>query len=50
VNPEKPAYWDADTCRIIRKLFPMFYLSVDGLTEAVQALVGARGVSLGQAH
>lgn len=44
MNPEKAAYWDADTCRIIRRLFPMFYLSVDGLTEAVQALVGARPV------
>lgn len=42
LNPEKPAYWEADTCRVIRRLFPMFYLSVDGLTEAVQALVGAR--------
>ena len=28
--------------RIIRRLFPMFHLSVDGLTEAMQALVGAR--------
>lgn len=42
VNPDKPAYWDADTCRIIRRLFPMYQLSVDGLGEAVHALVGAR--------
>jgi uncharacterized protein with von Willebrand factor type A (vWA) domain len=42
VNPEKPAYWDGDTCRVIRRLFPMFHLSVDGLSQAVQALVGAR--------
>jgi len=42
VNPEGPAYWEADTTRIIRRLFPMFHLSVDGLTQAVQALVGAR--------
>ena len=28
--------------RIIRRLFPMFHLSVDGLAEAMQALVGAR--------
>ncbi|MBI3782299.1 MAG: VWA domain-containing protein [Deltaproteobacteria bacterium] len=42
VNPEKKAYWDADTCRLIRRLFPMYHLSVDGLSEAVQALVGAR--------
>ena len=42
VNPEKQAYWDADTCRVIRKLFPMYHLSVDGLSEAVQTLIGAR--------
>jgi uncharacterized protein with von Willebrand factor type A (vWA) domain len=42
LNPEGPAYWEADTARVIRRLFPMFHLSVDGLTEAVQALVGAR--------
>jgi len=42
LNPEGPAYWEADTVRIIRRLYPMFHLSVDGLGEAVQALVGAR--------
>ncbi len=42
LNPEGPAYWEADTVRVIRRLFPMFHLSVDGLTSAVQALVGAR--------
>jgi len=43
INPEKSAYWEGShTARIIRQLFPMFYLSVDGLTEAIQALVGAR--------
>ena len=31
-----------DTARLIRSLFPMFHLSVDGLGAAVQALVGAR--------
>ena len=36
-------YWDDyQTTRVIRRLFPMFHLSVDGLTQAVQALVGAR--------
>jgi len=35
--------WDyVQTTRIIRKLFPMFHLSVDGITDAVKALVGAR--------
>jgi len=42
INPETSAYWEADTARIVRRLFPMFHLSVDGLAAAVQALVGAR--------
>jgi uncharacterized protein with von Willebrand factor type A (vWA) domain len=42
LNPEGPAYWEADTARVIRRLFPMYHLSVDGLTQAVQSLVGAR--------
>ncbi len=42
LNPEGPAYWEADTCRLIRRLFPMFQLTIDGLTEAMHALVGAR--------
>lgn len=42
LNPEKKAYWDAETTRVIRKLFPMYHLSIDGLGEAVRALVGAR--------
>jgi hypothetical protein len=43
VNPEPPKEWDyVQTTRIIRKLFPMFHLSVDGIGGAVQALVGAR--------
>jgi hypothetical protein len=43
MNPEPPRDWDGySTTRVVQKLFPMFHLSVDGLTEAVQALVGAR--------
>ena len=42
VNPEKPAYWDAQTAQLIRRIFPMYHLSVDGLSDAVRALVGAR--------
>ncbi len=42
LNPEKKAYWDGQTTRAIRKLFPMYHLSVDGLGDAVKALVGAR--------
>ena len=43
MNPDETARWeDYRTTRVIRKMFPMFHLSVDGLTDAVQALVGAR--------
>jgi hypothetical protein len=43
INPEAPEDWDGwQTARVVRRLFPMFPLSVDGLTAAVQALVGAR--------
>ena len=43
MNPEPPNDWDGyPTARVIKKLFPMFHLSVDGLADAVQALVGAR--------
>ena len=42
LNPEKQAYWGAETTRIIRKLFPMYHLSTDGIGEAVRALVAAR--------
>jgi uncharacterized protein with von Willebrand factor type A (vWA) domain len=43
LNPERPDEWDmVQTTRVIRRLFPMYPLSVDGLGEAVGALVGAR--------
>ncbi len=43
VNPEPTTEWDfVQTAKIIRHLFPMFPLTVDGITEAVQTLVGAR--------
>jgi uncharacterized protein with von Willebrand factor type A (vWA) domain len=42
LNPEDTPYWEVQTVRIIQRLFPMYHLSVDGLTEAMQALVGAR--------
>jgi uncharacterized protein len=43
INPDKPAYWEGThTVQVIRRLFPMFELTVDGVTEAMQALVGAR--------
>jgi len=43
LNPERPDEWDmVQTTRVIRRIFPMYQLSVDGLGEAVGALVGAR--------
>ena len=43
INPDERELWDHTyTARLIRRVFPMFHLSVDGLGDAVQALVGAR--------
>ncbi len=45
LNPELPQIWDEyETVRIIRRIFPMFHLSTDGITEAVQSLIGARSL------
>ena len=43
INPDPVRLWpNSQTCRVISRLFPMFYLSVDGIAEAVTALVAAR--------
>jgi hypothetical protein len=43
INPEPTERWDdAQTARVVRRLFPMFHLSVEGLVDAVKVLVGAR--------
>jgi uncharacterized protein with von Willebrand factor type A (vWA) domain len=43
LNPEPPDEWDwVQTTRVVRRLFPMYSLSVDGLGDAVRTLVGAR--------
>ncbi len=43
INPDDRPYWNGShTGRIVQRLFPMFHLSVDGITDAMQALVGAR--------
>ncbi len=45
LNPDSPKLWaHSYTVRIIRRLFPMYPLSVDGIADAVGALVGARPV------
>jgi uncharacterized protein with von Willebrand factor type A (vWA) domain len=43
VNPDPEDGWDQwHTTRIVRRLFPMYSLSVDGVTDAFRTLVGAR--------
>jgi uncharacterized protein len=43
VNPEPSAQWDRwQTTRLVKRLFPMFQLTVDGVTDAMRALVGGR--------
>ncbi len=43
INPEPPKSWDRwQTTRVVRRLFSMFPLTVDGVTDAMRALVGAR--------
>jgi uncharacterized protein with von Willebrand factor type A (vWA) domain len=43
LNPELPDIWDEyETVRLIRRIFPMFHLSTEGIGDAVRALVGGR--------
>ena len=43
LNPELPQLWDEyETVKIIRKIFPMFHLSTDGIEQAVKALIGGK--------
>jgi uncharacterized protein with von Willebrand factor type A (vWA) domain len=42
LNPEDTPYWEVQAVQIIRRMFPMYHLSVDGITQAVRTLVGAR--------
>jgi uncharacterized protein with von Willebrand factor type A (vWA) domain len=43
INPEPVSEWDfVQSTRVVRRLFPMFPFSVDGVTDAVRALVAAR--------
>jgi hypothetical protein len=46
LNPDPTRIWDhSQTCRILRRIFPMFHLSVDGIEDAVGALIGSRRTS-----
>lgn len=42
LNPEPPSLWEAPSARLVRTVFPMFELSVDGITAAVDVLRGHR--------
>jgi uncharacterized protein with von Willebrand factor type A (vWA) domain len=42
LNPEQPRIWDAPSIRVIRGIFPMFPLTVDGIGEAVDTLRGRK--------
>ncbi len=42
LNPEARRIWGASTIRTVRGVFPMFELTLDGLTEAVDMLRGTR--------
>jgi uncharacterized protein with von Willebrand factor type A (vWA) domain len=46
INPDPERGWEhSQTTRVIKSIFPMFHLSVDGIERAIAALVGARKVS-----
>ena len=42
LNPEPRRIWNAPTVAAIRRVFPMFELTLDGLSTAVEHLRGAR--------
>ncbi|HEC57184.1 MAG TPA: VWA domain-containing protein [Candidatus Syntrophoarchaeum butanivorans] len=42
LNPEKRDIWERKSIAMIREIFPMFELTLDGLDEAVRELVGRR--------
>jgi hypothetical protein len=42
LNPDSPYYWNHPTVIMISKMFPMFELTLDGLSEGVRKLVVKR--------
>lgn len=42
LNPEPKRIWNAPSIRMVRSLFPMFELTLDGLKDAVDTLGGRR--------
>ena len=42
LNPEPQRIWNAPTIHLIRQVYPMFELTIDGLTEGIDVLRGIR--------
>ncbi|UCH50977.1 MAG: VWA domain-containing protein [Chloroflexota bacterium] len=42
LNPEAPHYWNESTITMIKKIFPMFELTIEGLQQAVKKLIVKR--------
>lgn len=38
LNPDPPQYWAGGTCEVIRQVFPMYHLTIEGLGEAINHL------------
>ncbi len=51
LNPDDERLWNHSyTVRLVRRLFPMYPLTVEGVAAAAGALVGARVAAAGKAH
>ncbi len=51
LNPDPATHWDfTQTTRVIQSIFPMFPLSIDGIQDAVTALVSGRPLRPGGRH
>jgi uncharacterized protein with von Willebrand factor type A (vWA) domain len=42
LNPESTTYWNEPTITMVRKIFPMFELTIEGLQQAVKKLIVKR--------
>ena len=42
LNPERSGRWKAPSITMIHQVFPMFELTIDGMTEAIDVLRGTR--------
>lgn len=43
LNPDPPQYWNGGTCRVIREVYPMFHLTIEGLGDAITHLSKGAG-------